>query len=360
MRRRFARIRRVPAGSQRRRSTRDGSPVADAARPKLEGAPRSGSCSPSGGRSSAARRVPTWRDRTCPTRSRPATGSRRAVTASCSASGTRTTTDRRRSHARTSPRSGRSATATTRVAVLVPLDQGPRPRLLARARPGDREDGRRDRRDRAPRLARDRYGRPDDRARGRGEGRERPGRDHDPRPLAAQPRGRGPRRRPRPQGARREGRVVRPRGPRPRPARGLPGGRRPAGRALPARFGRHARRRARARAVERLAAAGTPHDIELLVGLPFAPAVAVAQAAQLPARVYVPHGHASLRYGLAYLGRNPRRIWWLARDLLLRRRRARRRRSRRRRAHLSEGRSRPARGSPCAASRPGRPRERLP
>lgn len=76
------------------------------------------------------------------------------------------------------------------------------------------------------------------------------------------------------------------------------------------------------RAVERLAAAGTPHDIELLVGLPFAPAVAVAQAAQLPARVYVPHGHASLRYGLAYLGRNPRRIWWLARDLLLRRRRA--------------------------------------
>ena len=35
-----------------------------------------------------------------------------------------------------------------------------------------------------------------------------------------------------------------------------------------------------------------------------------------------PHGHASLRYGLAYLARNPRRVWWLARDLLLRRRRA--------------------------------------
>ncbi len=75
-------------------------------------------------------------------------------------------------------------------------------------------------------------------------------------------------------------------------------------------------------AVERLAAAGTPHDIELLVGLPFGPAVAVAQAAELPVRVYVPHGHASLRYGLAYLGRNPRRVWWLARDLVLRRRAA--------------------------------------
>ena len=75
-------------------------------------------------------------------------------------------------------------------------------------------------------------------------------------------------------------------------------------------------------AVERLAAAGTPHDIELLAGLPFEPVVAVAQAAGLPVRVYVPHGHASLRYGLAYLARNPRRVWWLARDLLLRRRRA--------------------------------------
>jgi proline dehydrogenase len=75
-------------------------------------------------------------------------------------------------------------------------------------------------------------------------------------------------------------------------------------------------------AVEKLAAAGTPHDIELLVGLPFEPVVHVAQAAGLPVRVYVPHGHASLRYGLAYLARNPRRIWWLVRDLVLRRRRA--------------------------------------
>jgi proline dehydrogenase len=75
-------------------------------------------------------------------------------------------------------------------------------------------------------------------------------------------------------------------------------------------------------AVERLAGAGTPHDIELLLGLPFDRVVAVAQKARLPARVYVPYGHASLRYGLGYLRRNPRRAWWLARDLVLRRRRA--------------------------------------
>jgi proline dehydrogenase len=75
-------------------------------------------------------------------------------------------------------------------------------------------------------------------------------------------------------------------------------------------------------AVARLAGAGTPHDLELLVGLPFEPIVEVAGATALPVRVYVPHGHASLRYGLAYLARNPRRIWWLARDLALRRRRA--------------------------------------
>jgi proline dehydrogenase len=75
-------------------------------------------------------------------------------------------------------------------------------------------------------------------------------------------------------------------------------------------------------AVARLAASGTPHDIELLIGLPFEPVVEVARAAGLPVRVYVPYGHASLRYGLQFLRRNPRRVWWLVRDLLLRRRRA--------------------------------------
>jgi proline dehydrogenase len=73
-------------------------------------------------------------------------------------------------------------------------------------------------------------------------------------------------------------------------------------------------------AVERLASAGVPHDVEMLLGLPFAPVVEVVRAAGLPARVYVPYGHASLRYGLGYLRRNPRRIGWLARDLLLRNR----------------------------------------
>lgn len=75
-------------------------------------------------------------------------------------------------------------------------------------------------------------------------------------------------------------------------------------------------------AIGRLARSGTSRDVELLVGLPFDRVVAVAGTADLPVRVYVPYGHASLRYGLQYLRRNPRRIWWLARDLLLRRRRA--------------------------------------
>jgi proline dehydrogenase len=75
-------------------------------------------------------------------------------------------------------------------------------------------------------------------------------------------------------------------------------------------------------AVARLAASGTPHDIELLIGLPFDPVIEVARAARLPVRVYVPYGHASLRYGIQFLRRNPRRIRWLARDLVLRRRRA--------------------------------------
>jgi proline dehydrogenase len=77
-----------------------------------------------------------------------------------------------------------------------------------------------------------------------------------------------------------------------------------------------------AQAVRRLEAAGTSHDLELLVGLPFAPVVEVARSARLPVRVYVPYGHASLRYGIGYLRRNPRRVWWLARDLASRRRRA--------------------------------------
>jgi proline dehydrogenase len=75
-------------------------------------------------------------------------------------------------------------------------------------------------------------------------------------------------------------------------------------------------------AVARLSAGGTPHDIELLTGLPFEPVVDVARRAGLPVRVYVPYGHASLRYGIRFLRRNPRRIWWLFRDLALRRRRA--------------------------------------
>jgi proline dehydrogenase len=75
-----------------------------------------------------------------------------------------------------------------------------------------------------------------------------------------------------------------------------------------------------AEAIARLSAAGTPHDIELLLGLPPGPVTVIARAARLQVRMYVPYGHVSLRYGLAFLARNPRRVRWLARDLLLGRR----------------------------------------
>jgi proline dehydrogenase len=94
-----------------------------------------------------------------------------------------------------------------------------------------------------------------------------------------------------------------------------------AGRAVHVSVATHDPGLARA-AVARLAESGTPHDLELLVGLPFEPVVEVGRAAGLRARVYVPYGHASLRYGIGYLRRNPRRIWWLVRDLASRRDRA--------------------------------------
>jgi proline dehydrogenase len=73
-----------------------------------------------------------------------------------------------------------------------------------------------------------------------------------------------------------------------------------------------------AQAIARLSAAGTPHDIELLLGLPTDRVAAIARAAGLPMRIYVPYGQGSLRYGPADLARDPRRIRWLARDLLRR------------------------------------------
>lgn len=72
-----------------------------------------------------------------------------------------------------------------------------------------------------------------------------------------------------------------------------------------------------AEAVGRLQRAGTPCEVELLLGLPFrAPALA-ARRLGVPVRLYVPYGEVGATYGMKDLTRNPAAVWWLAQDLLL-------------------------------------------
>jgi proline dehydrogenase len=68
-------------------------------------------------------------------------------------------------------------------------------------------------------------------------------------------------------------------------------------------------------AVEVLRAAGTPCELELLYGLPIRAPLAIAQAADLPVRVYVPYGTAYLPYALRQALR-PRIAFRLAQDLV--------------------------------------------
>lgn len=70
-------------------------------------------------------------------------------------------------------------------------------------------------------------------------------------------------------------------------------------------------------ALVRLARSNTPCELELLYGLPARAALAVAEAAGIPVRFYVPYGHAWLPYGLSQARKNPRILWWTLRDWLL-------------------------------------------
>jgi CelD/BcsL family acetyltransferase involved in cellulose biosynthesis len=72
-------------------------------------------------------------------------------------------------------------------------------------------------------------------------------------------------------------------------------------------------------ALRRLVTAGTPCELELLMGLPPGPALEAARSLQLPVRVYVPFGHPELPYRRE-LRRKPIAWWWLCRDLLAARR----------------------------------------
>jgi proline dehydrogenase len=68
-------------------------------------------------------------------------------------------------------------------------------------------------------------------------------------------------------------------------------------------------------AVDVLRAAGTPCELELLYGLPIRAPLAIARAAGLPVRVYVPYGTAYLPYALRQALR-PRMAFRLAQDLV--------------------------------------------
>lgn len=66
--------------------------------------------------------------------------------------------------------------------------------------------------------------------------------------------------------------------------------------------------------LQRLRAAGTPCELELLNGLPQRALRTLAQEFSVPVRVYIPFGISWRPYALSKIGDNPRILWWLVRD----------------------------------------------
>ncbi len=73
------------------------------------------------------------------------------------------------------------------------------------------------------------------------------------------------------------------------------------------------------RALERLQAANTPCELELLYGLPMRDVVAAARRLGVGIRVYTPYGEGYLPYAIRYATQNPRVVWWLLKDACRRR-----------------------------------------
>jgi proline dehydrogenase len=69
-------------------------------------------------------------------------------------------------------------------------------------------------------------------------------------------------------------------------------------------------------ALQRLRAAGTPCELELLFGLPAAAAAHAADELSAPVRVYVPYGHATLPYRIPDARRDTRILGWFSQDVL--------------------------------------------
>jgi proline dehydrogenase len=70
-------------------------------------------------------------------------------------------------------------------------------------------------------------------------------------------------------------------------------------------------------ALRRLVDSGTPCELELLFGLPVEPALKVARAMGIQARLYVPYGYGWLPYSLSQAKKNPRILWWMLKDMML-------------------------------------------
>jgi proline dehydrogenase len=67
-------------------------------------------------------------------------------------------------------------------------------------------------------------------------------------------------------------------------------------------------------ALRRLQRAGTPAELELLLGLPTQGALRVARETQTPVRIYLPFGVSWLPYALLHVQKNPHVAWWALRD----------------------------------------------
>ena len=70
-------------------------------------------------------------------------------------------------------------------------------------------------------------------------------------------------------------------------------------------------------ALRRLVEAGTACELEQLFGLPSRQTLRIARDLGVPVRMYVPYGNSWVPYVHAWVRRNPRVVWWVARDLLL-------------------------------------------
>jgi proline dehydrogenase len=69
-------------------------------------------------------------------------------------------------------------------------------------------------------------------------------------------------------------------------------------------------------AIHKLKTSATPCELELLYALPQSQMLKIAREQKVPARVYVPCGHAGLPYRLKEAGRDPRILAWFVRDLI--------------------------------------------